>query len=607
MSVQILKGSGDDVKNIAEVFKTYFEKLEYTNFSGAYPYETEKIIKNLKTRVAETDIFKADLFSAPPTVFNKKESETFITDVFKYYSSIKDSYYKLKYVYGLFVNYKPESSSSMSSFSSSTGYDYNAAMKVYEQVISKWESFNEYMESMAIENILSEVLENAMALASNDEKLYLLKHIEKIYDSRSGLNIIDLYGNVLRKVLENTTRVNKPLVQYVSQLIEDLKQSILPPVPRSTSNRKPTLQTLVQRYRLIPDGPSRSFSKVINELTGVKVSDKKPLESLPKVCKHISNKVRKYGFIVISKRIPAPVENNIWLLTDANYLQTNNLLTLPGAGVSHTTLARTKTIYKMNTDGKPLEDGIYYINGEFANENYYYFLETLDGVNFRIMYPWYISIFGKKIYEVPEHMVPDLKAKDKSPSTRVEAYNEILNNEIMSHLHKPYTQQEDLSRLERKQVEIKWNVARKKIARGMLEDYRDLFDNNKVSKDTVLGLITHPDIFSNSLKYIIQSLSLRPMPENHMVEVYMSSLKSLNEIKKKMGRDVADIYKENYQTKVLKMLEGGSSVHNTIKIIDILEDVLMAMLEIHISEKSNVYSIIQQKIDLVEAIAYADQ
>jgi hypothetical protein len=245
----------------------------------------------------------------------------------------------------------------------------------------------------------------------------------------------------------------------------------------------------------------------------------------------------------------------------------------------------------------PLADGIYYVDDE--EPDYYYVIETLDGVNFRIMHPWYISIFAKKVYEIPAYILPDLKSKAKCPSTRIEAYNHILNAEITSHLTKPLMQQADLSRLEKQQVSIKWNIARKKIARGMLEDYRTLFDASKINKDTVLGLITHPDIFASSLKYIIQSLSLKPMPTEQMVEVYMSALKSLNEIKKKMGRDVENIYKETYQVKVLKLLNGVASIHTTIKIIDILEDVLADMLEIHISEKSNVYSIIQQKIDLV--------
>jgi len=605
--IEILQGLCGDVTDIVSVFKSYFEKLEYTNFSGAYPYETEKIIKNLKTTVAKTTIFKADLFSEAHA-FNKAESENFISDVFKYYSSIQDAYYKLQYVYNQYIGFKIESSSS-SSFSSSAGHDYNAAMKVYEQVITKWEFFKEYIESMNIEYILVEKIENAMLDTTSEQRLHLLKYIKKIYDSRNGLTIIGLYGEVLRKVFEKTTRENKPVIEYVNNLIEDLKKEILPPITRSTNNRKPTIQTLVQRHRLIPDGMSRSFSKLINELTGVKVTDDKPLASLAKVCKHISNKVRKYGFIVISKRIAQPIENNIWMLTDANYLQKNNLITSVETGVSNATIKRSRTIVKMDKPtGAQLADGIYYIDDEFSEENnFYYILETLDGVNFRIMHPWYISIFAKKVYEIPSDRIPDLLSKKDQPSTRIESYNSILNNEIMAHLHKPYIQQADISRLERKQVEIKWGIIRKKITRGMLEDYRTLFDENKVSKENVLSLITHPTIFANSIKYIIHSLSLKQMSDHHLVEVYISSLQSLDNMKRGMIRDVATIYKENYQDKVLKLLEGGSSVSNTIKIIDILEDVLMLMLETHISEKSNIYSIIDQKIELVEAIEFADQ
>jgi len=605
--IEILKALSYDVTDIVSVFKSYFEKLEYTNFSGAYPYETETIIKNLKTSVLKTNIFKADLFSQPHP-FNKTESEIFITDVFKFYSSIQESYYKLLYVYNQYVGFKIESSSS-SSFSSSAGHDYNAALKIYENAISLWESFKEYIESMNIEYILAEKIENAMFNTSSDQRLNLLKFIKKIYDSRHGLTIIGLYGEVLRKVFEISTRENKPVIEYVNNLLEDLKIEILPPISRLTNNRKQTIQTLVQRHRLIPDAMSRPFSKLIYDLTSVKVNDDKPLASLPKVCKHISNKVRKYGFIVISKRIAQPIENNIWMLTDANYLQKNNLITSVETGVSDATIKRSRTIVKMEKPTAPqLDDGIYYINDEFSTENnFYYVLETLDGVNYRIMHPWYISIFSKKIYEIPSDRIPDLLSKKNQPSTRVESYNTILNDEILSHLHSPYIQQNDMSRLEKKQVEIKWTVIRKKIARGMLEDYRTLFDSNKVSKDNVLTLITNPTIFANSIKYIIHSLSLKQMSDHHLIEVYISSLQSLDNMKIGMSRDVATIYKENYQEKVLKLLEGGSSIANTIKIIDILEDVLILMLETHISEKSNIYSIIDQKIELIESIEFSDK
>ena len=144
---------------------------------------------------------------------------------------------------------------------------------------------------MTTENFLTDKISNLFF----EKPIDTLQLIKKFYDDSPI--IIDLYSCILRRVLDS--KPEHHIVIYINKLVEQLKDEVLPPIPRQTSNRKPTLQALIQRYKLIPDGPSRSFVDLVYALTNVKVDGKNILDDLKKVAKLIS-KTSKYGFIVIN-------------------------------------------------------------------------------------------------------------------------------------------------------------------------------------------------------------------------------------------------------------------------------------------------------------------
>jgi len=579
-----------NMKNIAELFNTYLLRLEYTNFSGSHPYETEQIIKALKYVNG----------SKPSNLFQSVLKQTSLEICFKFYILFKTNYTKLEKIYEIFHKYPIEHVSSSSSSSSSSSHNYELLLETYEKIVLEWNIIQIYNGTMTTENFLADKIDIVLP----DKSIDTLKQIKKFYDDSPI--VIDLYSCILRRVLDH--KPEHHIVIYINQLVEQLKDEVLPPITRQTSNRKPTLQALIQRYRLIPDGPSRSFTVLIYELTNVKVDGKNVLADLQKVSKLIS-KTSKYGFIVISKRLPRPIENNIWLLTDANYLQKRKLATGLNAGICDAIIQRSKTISFLESfsesSKKGLSDGIYYVDDLISDEdnNFYYVLETLDGITYRILHPWYFSIFAKeRQYAIPVNMTSFTNEKNFTktmPSTRVESYNDILNNEIMQYLKKPFIGTTDISRYEKQQIETKWTVMRKKIAIHMLDDYRVLFDNNKVSKETILGLILHPTIYANAIKYII---SLGLSNATNESEIYMSALKQIDTMKHKMVKDVGKIYRQDYESKIIKLLENGSNVQTIIKIIDVLEDVLITMLEAHITSKNNIYLAIEQKATLLANI-----
>lgn len=568
-----------NMKNIAELFNTYLLRLEYTNFSGSHPYETEQIIKSLKYVNS----------SKVSNLFQNVLKQVSLDVCFKFYILFKTNFSKLEKIYDIFHKYPIEHVASSSSSSSSTSHNYELLIETYEKISLEWNIIQIYNSTMTTENFLTGKISNFF-----EKPIDTLQLIKKFYDDSPI--IIDLYSCILRRVLDS--KPEHHIVIYINKLVEQLKDEVLPPIPRQTSNRKPTLQALIQRYKLIPDGPSRSFVDLVYALTNVKVDGKNILDDLKKVAKLIS-KTSKYGFIVISKRLPRPIENNIWLLTDVNYLQKRKLITELNAGVCDAIIQKSKTISFLEPGG--LADGIYYVDDLVTDkpDNFYYILETLDGITYRILHPWYFSIFSKdKQYAIPMNMI-DLTSTKTMPSTRIEAYNEILNNEILQKLKKPFIGTNDISRFEKQQIETKWNVMRRKIAVHMLDDYRVLFDKNKVSKETILGLILDPTIYANAIKYII---SLGLSNTTNESEIYMSALKQIDTMKHKMAKDVGKIYRQDYEEKILKLLESGSNVQTIIKIIDVLEDILITMLESHITSKNNIYLAIEQKAALLDAI-----
>jgi hypothetical protein len=612
----LLKPGIEEIKDLGLLFKMYYDKLEHVNFSGSNPYETELLLKYLKQIAADKSMnISLQAFSKSTIDFDnptQTATNSLVADAFKFYSALRTNHYKLSEIYEIFENFKvePFSGSYISSATSMSKHDIEDIMKTFEHLKSQWEQHLDNVRSMRVENILTEYIVLPIS-KSSEISIKTLEHIAKLYKDGNKLSIIDLYSNILTYVFsEVETKTNKPVIQYVMKRVNELKAEVLPPVSRQVGNRKSnTIQLLVQRYRMIPDAPSRPLNELIEDLTGVKIGSGDPLANLKKVAKMIS-KSRKYGFIVVSKLIPNPIEHNTWLLTDAAYLQKNNL-SEPSKSVTTASLRRAETIQNMPKVKPLLKDGIYRIDDTFKKDepasNFYYVLQTLDGVNFHILFPWYISIFAKKIYEVPADHLKDFGEVKTGPSTRLETYNSILGDEILKHLKTPFVQQEELSRVERKRKEIKWNVIRKKIARSMLEDYKNLFDKHKINQTNIISLILDPQIFQNALHYIIQGISstiegLEKRTSTYYSELYMAALSELYKLRSNMSQEVENIYNETYREKINRLLKGDASIRTTIKILDILENVLIEMLEKHLNDKSNVYSIIQQKIEMIELV-----
>ena len=605
-----LKESIEELIDIANLFNDYYEKLAYTNFSGSRPYETQLLLKHIKHVTTEktTAKYMRQIVTSGISFDTPKisESKSFSESVMSFYFNLMDNHYSMLEVYEIYDGHQIEIStgSFMSSATSMSTRQVEEIIAAYEMVKTRWNSHMTRIHSKSMEFILSEFIITMIENLEVDNRIKLLEHVKSLYEKvKHGLIIIELYSMILERILSTIdTSSNREVIKYIMNLVEELKEKSLPAVPRLISNRKKnTVQQLVQRHRLIPDGVSRSLEILIKNLASTKIASGKVIPQLEKVAKSISKKGRSYGFVVISKTISNPIEHNIWLLSDTQYLQQHGLLTDATAGINEKTLDRSKTISYMgdvDTTMDKLTEGVYHIAPE---SDYFYILETLDGNSYRILYPWYISIFTqKKIYEIPKSLLKDFAVKE-NPSTRLESYTSIINAEIMSFVKKPRVE-EKLSRLEKKQKEVQWNVIRKKITRYMLEDYKDLLDQRKINKDTIVSIILDPIVFNNSIRYIMNTIGemVSDDIDKYASELYLSTMQHLYKLKTEMAQDVSSLYFEKYASDIEKLLQGTVSSKTKFKIIDTLETILMAVLENHITKKSNVYLSVQEKINLLE-------
>ena len=262
----------EEIKELAQLFKLYYDKLEHVNFSGSNPYETELLLKYIKQINADAAMNKAlRAFSKSTIDFEKPtqaDTNSLAADAMKFYNALQANHYKLLEIYDIFENFKvePSSGSYVSSATSMSRRDIEDITKTFEQVKSNWDQHKDNTRSMRVENTLTEYIVRPIS-KSPEIAINTLEHVHKLYKAGNGLHMIDLYSMILTYVFsEVETRNNRSVIQYVIKRVDELKAEVLPPIARQTNNRNiNSIQRLVQRYRMIPDGPSRPLSELIQK------------------------------------------------------------------------------------------------------------------------------------------------------------------------------------------------------------------------------------------------------------------------------------------------------------------------------------------------------
>ena len=583
-------------KFIADAFQIYYNKFEYSGFSGIQPYLSNEIIKSL--RLINSDI-------AP--LFDVKDIES----VFNTYYYLINQYNILTRVIDIFnanqINLTKQGSSTSSGLTITLTYikdliqvlaNANYTYELYKAEINSDDLINKIIAELSLDNITIDSIN-----LIND--VYL-----KYCKEHRGHLIINLYVKILYQI--NQISNDKEIVNGVSKIVEALKSQVLKIDEKilvnlrniSNQNRDANIiQKLIQLYNMIPANLSLPLNDIIS-------ANFKNIDSndIGLICKMISNE-KRFGFIIIRKIINKPLEYNIWTLIDGQYLENNNLVQPTTVGLNDVILNRCKTIRSFESVERGGEN-LQIFNQEFSenmSNNYYYLLETLDGINYRFLIPW--SIEKKNIsYYFPAAWLNNINNPEHSPSCRIESYNTIIANEICKSLHKPFVTMDILSRDEVQKEESYWKSLRNRIKYQILNDFTDLFTElGSVNINNLTSTILNDSLYKSALKHITENIELDNISSNInldlvnqvQIELTSSYFYDLSNIQKGFRRDVENLYRKEYYKKVEHIVNSYQILEVKNKILEVLNVIMDEVLERFVNRRSGIYLSIQKKFDIL--------
>lgn len=610
LSKQLIKFR-DLSKSVADAFQLYVNKLEYTGFSGFEPYLSEEIINNIKY-VSQSTILSS---------YNKN-NKLKMEDIFDIYSEIMTHYQKLHKTLEILQNNRVNLSkqgSYTSSGSTLTLTYIKDLNETYEKIYYIFQSYKTEIQSLSlIHAILDEFNDKSLQNISIKE-IENLNNIYFIYVNKNqGDLVIEIYINILHKIIiDNTgTQPGKEIIKYVNKSVEKIKSQVLDTEDILDDHNKltNTVQNLIQMHNLVPDSMSIPLSELLTIL-GIETSD----YDFDKISKTIS-KDKKFGFIIINKIIKNPLEYNLWTLFSKEYLENKKLLQPVEVGLNSVILERCKTIIPMtNNDLTNIpKDIIEIYNKEFENKetdsNFYYVIETLDGKNYRFLTPWNVDRNKHiSVYHIPSSWLDNIDNKKISPSKRIESYNNIINQEITKSLQKPYVTMELMNREEVQKEETYWNTLRNRIKILILEDFVNLFtekfmnneNKEKITSDKISKLILNDNLYKSALNHITENIELdnvgniSNLGNQFQIELTLSYFYDLSNIQRTFKKDVDNIYKKEYQKKILTILSENKLFLIKNKLSEIYSLILDEILEKFINRKSGIYLSIQKKFTIL--------
>lgn len=616
-------------KSVATTFQVYYDKLEYTGFSGVEPYLANEINESLKIIINNTKLSKyASQFS------KESKSELNFNDVFDAYAEILDHYKRLSRILHILEANQIDLSRQGSFTSTGT----TLTLTYIKDLADMFENISHIFQTYKVEVSSIELIYNILNEIGNEKLVNIpikqLKNINDIYSEyvaqEKGDLVIELYIHLLHRIiLVNTgSYEGKEIIKYVNNSIELLKSQVLntDEIKNISKQNKAnnTVQKLIQMHNLVPTSMSVPLSELLSTL-GVKVAKEKKT-SLEKYLKDVSqamNDKRKIGFIVITKIILYPLEYNIWTLIDQKYLESKQLIQPPEVGLNEKVLEKCKTIIRLEHNGKDnkIKDSVQIFNDMFSKDepglNYYFVIETIDGEHYRFLSPF--SMSSLQAMAIPASWLENIDNKDFSPSRRNESYNIIINQEIMKHIEKPYVTIELINREEVQKEETYWRTLRDRIKRQIVSDFVDLFtdmmdEKGQPTAKKIMGIMFDDILYENALNHITENIELESIkdlsnkiPANvinqFQAELTLSYFYDLSYIERSLKRDVENIYKREYEKKVENIIGDKIQESKLIviknKLSEIFDLIISEVLEKFINRKSGIYLSIQKKFDIL--------
>lgn len=631
-------------KGIAETAKVYLDKLEITGFSGSEPYLTEKIQKYVQMISEDTELVRIYSDSAQP----KSQLENAV----RIFALVEERFLALKEIYQIFKSFRIDITKQGTFTSSGTSLSFS----YLQDLNATLDDITRSVEGLELE--MSKDMVGELLLTSlSDFSLKQVKDITEIYrqylEKEKAHLIIQFYTRVLQHAIrENTgTAEGKEVIRYITKTVEELKTQILEVSELQeidvTNRQHNAIQYMLQKFNLIPDGPSRPLEDICRDIFQCTLpkNSKDLFLTLTRDLNAKKENRQHFGLVVIHKVSARPYEHNLWTLIDEAYIEKNNLMQSPEYGINEISIRRTKTLSPLgdageagdvsDTTGKknkkkteqitlPTTKGgssYVYVNIEYFGEdnNFFYVLESLDGETYHMLVPWHLGENG--IYSMPAAWLEGLSSVKQCPSRRLQSYNCILNEEIMFHAHPPLIKMEQLSQEEIRKEEGQWRTLRGEIKKQTMGALQKIVGNYFENSDSLTwGKIDTfirkqiPVICAVLIEAIVENIALETgsiptglhpvVARQILAEIQFAYARDLDKLQRSIGRDMEEFYLKDYQSALNRSVGSQISVSQLAstknKVIDTIASVLEDLLEKYVNRKSNIYISITGKLELLE-------
>lgn len=585
-----------ELQNVSKILDVHYQSLSRTGFTGTHPDDAELITSSIKA-IDNNDL--AILMSKLELETSDAKKRTLAAVAFM--NEMQKVEHALDRTISTMVQHAPDLdtlySSNFSRSSAISGSTVEEILKTQRVAVTNVEHVRAHMTD-------PELIEAIAALANPDLEVTLT-----VDTSKPDFNLA-FYAVMLQRLIN--THLHEPgVVPQIMRHVEILKSKALGPASEartSPTSDTPMFQALVQTFRLVPSEPSLELGELISSLFPdykVKKLDAGTLDALKKSLEKVASSLKNVGFIVWSKHAAdgSAREHHFRILTDPAYLEmVLGSKIMLGEGVSAKYITATDTLTDLPSPKKKVD---FFLVVKTDVIKFWIILETLDGESFRYLKPW-----GNDTAQIPVHwfegMVGGVKTSKASkssklnieavPSPRVENYNAILQDEILTHLHPPYINSERLTRDEAVHEDTFWKNLRATIRKASMKDFQKI---KGLKVENVLQKLRsdkhYYDKLAQHIATQIENDGSTRLPEDASDlaerELYISSFQQMDKLRAGLAKTMEAVFQD-----FAKKKQPGSRAGN---LEQFWSDVLDEGLARYINRRSGIFIVLDNKSEIL--------
>lgn len=434
------------------------------------------------------------------------------------------------------------------------------------------------------------------------EILYTQIYKDDIYDNfqkftiiiQKTINTSGLYKLISNKILEKTTEVDIQLSYNILNIIQEYINFVL--------------DNTHQKEKSIKYNDNNPFLKsfgisAVTEVMDIESISQKVFNKKEKTLKGFTNlcKLEKYDLIHIKKYLNRGLSYNILPLLDfksSKVYEKNNSV---DDGITEDLIERYKTItYLSDKSTKWTIDYKYLLEKE--EHKFVIVLQELNSNQFCVISNK-LYLMNEMMYFMRKSQIKDflyfVKNK-KFDKTRVNNYNKLINKNIVQNMFLHV--QPDIESLQVKSQLADPKYLRHELYISLFSKFKELYDKKSPKSVYEFSKLLHNQIFENMFsqilmneyyKYLFKNISIFETENISLSEVYSSFLYTMNIYERDFKKQMHDVFLTNVpNTEVFK-----SDKKDKI-LVDLFEEILKKVLNLIITNNSNIYQSIMYKLYL---------